>query len=205
MDENGAQIPCGVPATEYSGYPKLNNSEPEQDLAIHISRLQVNSVNAISSEHFTVVVEVTATWTSKYAVHPCGIDLYRGVVAGQANVPAEDWWRPIVKADGAASSVESFVSGHRMLQVYNTAGNATHEPEPVTQPCAPPGTAAQERTCPWRQQVFLQQHVLLEMDFKSHFNLNRALPAAAAAAGARAPLTPLRSLRPQASPSTRRL
>ena len=119
----------------------------------------------------------------------------------RANVPAKDWWRPVVKADGAASSVESFVSG----QVYNTAGNATHDLEPVTQPCAPPGTAAQEGTCPWRQHVFLQQHVLLEMDFKSHFNLNRALPAAAATAGARAPFTPLRSLRPQASPSTRRL
>ena len=168
VDDAGQQVPCGVPPTQHPGQPLLI-FEPEQDLVIHISRLKVNAVKAVSSAQFTVVVEVTLTWTSRYAVHPCGIDLYRGVVAGEAAVPAKDWWRPVVKADGAVSSEESFVSGNPMLQVHRTAGNATHEPEPVTQPCT-------QESCPWRAQVYLQEHVLLEMTFKSDFNLNRNTP-----------------------------
>ena len=159
---------CGVLPTQHPGQPLLI-FEPEQDLVIHISRLKVNAVKAVSSAQFTVVVEVTLTWTSQYAVHPCGIDLYRGVVAGEAAVPAKDWWRPVVKADGAISSEESFVSGNPMLQVHRTAGNATHEPEPVTRPCT-------QESCPWRAQVYLQEHVGLEMTFVSDFNLNRNPP-----------------------------
>ena len=62
-----------------------------------------------------------------------------------------------------------------MLQVQRTPGNATHEPEPVKQPCT-------SESCAWRAQVYLQEDVLLEMTFKSDFNLNREHPAAAAAA-----------------------
>ncbi|EOD17238.1 hypothetical protein EMIHUDRAFT_244250 [Emiliania huxleyi CCMP1516] len=156
VDDDGQQLPCGVPGAEAE----------EEDLVIHISKLKVNKVKAVSPAEFTVVVEVTATWTSKYAVHPCGIDLYRGVVAGRANIPAKDWWRPIVEADGAISSEERFFSGNPMLQVQRTPGNATHEPEPVKQPCT-------SESCAWRAQVYLQEDVLLEMTFKSDFNLNR--------------------------------
>ena len=181
VDDAGQQVPCGVPPAQNPGQPLLI-FEPEQDLVVHISRLKVNAVKAVSSAQFTVVVEVTLTWTSKYAVHPCGIDLYRGVVAGEAVVPAKDWWRPVVKADGAISSEESFVSGNPMLQVHRTAGNATHEPEPVTRPCTQesPSRAgslgASGVACPWRAQVYLQEHVGLEMTFVSDFNLNRNPP-----------------------------
>ena len=56
-----------------------------------------------------------------------------------------------------------------MLQVQRTPGNATHEPEPVKQPCT-------SESCAWRAQVYLQEDVLLEMTFKSDFNLNRNTP-----------------------------
>jgi len=165
VNEAGQQVPCGVPSTQHPGQPLLN-FEAEQDLVIQISRLKVNALKAVSSAQFTVDVVVTLTWASKYAVHPCGIDLYRGVVGGEAVVPAKDWWRPVVAADGAISSQERFESGNPVLQVHRTAGNATHEPEPVTRPCT-------QELCPWRAQVYLQEHVLLEMTFKSDFNLNR--------------------------------
>ena len=63
VDDAGQQVPCGVPPAQHPGQPLLI-FEPEQDLFIHISRLKVNAVKAVSSAQFTVVVEVTLTWTS---------------------------------------------------------------------------------------------------------------------------------------------
>ena len=132
-------------------------------LEVTISSLKVKRVSSMGGDAFGVVFEYDATWSSRYAVHPCSINLYsdgEGVGPKGKRVDPGTWWLPTPEGDGALSST---VWHGQYLNVY-------HEPGvQVLKPCTVDGPDA----CPWPKQVYLQEAIQIEVKFKSEFDLSR--------------------------------
>jgi hypothetical protein len=107
----GPYWPC--PVNESSGRQLACSDDPNDglamslDLYVTIGSLKVKRVTKMSYTAFSVLLEYEATWTSRYAVHPCTINLYddgAGVGAKGKVVSTEGWWLPSPKGDGATST-----------------------------------------------------------------------------------------------------
>lgn len=154
MAADGTQLACG----------KFGAAD-EQMVEVILTNFKVNKVKSLDMNTFSVVIEYEATWSSKYATHPCQIDLYQ-VHDGSKLVDAVDWWTPDPVGDGAISSVSSFANGAQTLRVFYSPAGPEAAAVPVTTSCT-------TSTCSWPKQLYLQKQVRLEVTFKSDFDLSK--------------------------------
>ena len=61
----------------------LSHTPHAQNITLHVSDLAIAKVATMTFDSFSVTLSYKATWSDRYAVHPCAINLYdtgRGVV-----------------------------------------------------------------------------------------------------------------------------
>ena len=113
---------------------------------------------------FQVKFKYTATWSDRYAVHPCTINLYdtgKGVGANGKMIPSADWWVP---SPTMLQKTDETVTHAKDLKVMHTATDA------VVEPCDGKDGAMK---CPWPKQLFLQEEVVLTATKSSSWNMNQ--------------------------------
>ena len=110
---------------------------------------------------FVVKFRYGVEWTSRYATHPCMINLYdagQGVSPRGKFVQAENWWTPRPTGDLA---MWNEVSTEPKLAVLHAPGR------PVLKTCTMAGADA----CPWPKQLFLADKINIETTYKSSWEL----------------------------------
>ena len=137
---NGEQLPCDDGASKSLGHTPL----PE-NLTVYVSNFAIEEVPLMSFDAFQVKFKYTVTWSDRYAVHPCTINLYtgKGVGANGKMVPSADWWVP---SPTMLQKTDETVTHAHDLKVMHTATDA------VVTPCDKDGAMV----CPWPKQLFLQ-------------------------------------------------
>ena len=108
----------------------------------------------MTSTSFGMLFSYSATWSDRYAVHPCKIDLYDVTGSRGKFVPAADWWKPEGKGVGGTSTTNHASE----LQVLSAPG------QPIT-------TACTMSTCAWPMQLYIKEQMSLQVDFKNDWNL----------------------------------
>ena len=154
--------------------PEPESLQESLDVYVTISDLQINSVSLMSYEKFSVELKYDATWSSRYAVHPCSINLYDdgvGVGVKGKTVPSHRWWKPTPIADGGSTAVKHSEN----LKVFRSSLLDNNFPaDLVNTPCSKPSFGStSEPECPWPMQLFLQDKIVVEATFKSDWNLAR--------------------------------
>ena len=104
-------------------------------------------------------VDYEITWSDRYAVHPCKINLFGSQLMGgrpkRKKVPASNWWKP----DPHNEDISSLAFTHSSeLDVSHSPG------QPVTTLCT---TAS----CPWPKQLFLTSKVRVDLTEAASWNL----------------------------------
>ena len=158
-DWTGRQMSC----TDDVNVSTATGTALSNTLEVTIDNLRVKRVSTMSSNSFGLVFAYDATWSTRYAVHPCSINLYadgEGVGPKGKRVESERWWLPTPEGDGAFAST---VSHAKHLNVYHAPGVQ------VLKPC----TVAGPDACPWPKQLYLRSRIQIEATFKSDFDLSR--------------------------------
>ena len=67
---NGQQIPCDDGSSK-----SLAHTQSPDNLTVFISNFNIEEVPLMSFGSFQVKFKYTATWSDRYAVHPCAVNL----------------------------------------------------------------------------------------------------------------------------------
>ena len=126
-------------------------------MTIYISDLAISKVPAMTFDTFSVTLSYRATWSDRYAVHPCAINLYdtgRGVGAAGAFVPQASWWTPHPSVDDAVSVSVTHSDELRVMHDATTAVSSRPRrdvPETWTLTTAAQSSATEHDAClMWR-------------------------------------------------------
>ena len=111
----------------------------------------------MTSSSFGLLFSYSATWSDRYAVHPCKVNLYDVTGSRGKFEPASKWWKPEGKGVGAT---ESRTNHADELQVMAAPGTAIQ-------------TACTMDTCPWPKQLYLKEAMSLEAQFANDWNLQK--------------------------------
>lgn len=156
---NGQQIPCDDGSSK-----SLAHTQSPDNLTVFISNFNIEEVPLMSFGSFQVKFKYTATWSDRYAVHPCTINLYdtgKGVGANGKRVPSADWWVP---SPNLKQNTGQTVKHAADLNVMHTAS------DPVDQPC---DDTNGNMKCPWPKQLFLQEDLVVTGSKSSSFNMKQ--------------------------------
>jgi len=131
---------------------------PVADMNLTIHNLRILRITRLEFDTFSVKLKYNVEWSSRYATHPCQVNLYadgQGVGARGKFIPAKDWWTPKPKGlDAEKTDVKSKAN----LQVM-------HAPQmPVREVCTP-------QTCPWPKQLYLKDSITATVTFASTWDL----------------------------------
>jgi hypothetical protein len=156
---NGEQLPCDDGASK-----SLGHTPSPSNLTVYVSNFNIEEVPLMTFDNFQVKFKYTATWSDRYAVHPCTINLYdtgKGVGANGKMIPSADWWVP---SPTMLQKTDETVTHAKDLKVMHTATDA------VVEPCDGKDGAMK---CPWPKQLFLQEEVVLTATKSSSWNMNQ--------------------------------
>jgi len=133
---------------------------PTTDSVITVRSLKLTKIDSNEASSFAVSFSWTAEWSSRYATHPCTINLYdvgQGVSIKGKFVHRTAWWTPQPASEGATKTDVTYAP---QLQVL-------HAPEtPVMQPCS-------VANCPWPKQLFLRDEIKMTVTRPNTWNLNQ--------------------------------
>jgi len=163
---NGVQQPCDDGASKSHFWHKDQTiptffSPPPDNLTVYVTNFNIDEVPIMSFSEFQVTFSYTATWSDRYAVHPCTINLYdtgAGVGASGKVVPSADWWLP---TPNLKQNIGESVKHEANVKVF-------HNPtDPVLQACA------DNEECPWPKQLFLSEKITLTAKKASSFVMHQ--------------------------------
>ena len=155
VDAQQMQLPCDDGASKSLGHTPL----PE-NLTVYVTNFSIEEVPLMTFDAFQVKFKYTATWSDRYAVHPCTINLYdaaKSIGVNGKRVNSEDWWVP---SPTMLQKTDETVDHASDLKVMHTATDAVV-------------TACEISTCPWPKQLFLQEDVVLTGTKSSSWNMNQ--------------------------------
>lgn len=152
-NSDGLQLPCDDGSSK-----SLSGLPPPDNLTVYVSDFAIKEVPLMSFDQYAVSFTYTATWSDRYAVHPCTINLYdtgKGVGANGKLVKSDDWWVPAPKLK---QSVAETISHSGDLRVMHGPSEAV-------------ASACTLESCPWPKQLFLQEKIQVMATKQSSWDL----------------------------------
>jgi hypothetical protein len=155
VDASGKQIPCDDGKSS-----SLAHTSPTANLTLYVTNFNIAEIPSLTFDGYTIKFSYTATWSDRFAVHPCTINLYdtgKGVGANGKLVKANEWWTPQPSVKGSMSESITKLAELRVMDTPDVA---------VTSACT-------VSTCPWPKQLLLQDEIVASATRMSGWDLSR--------------------------------